>query len=166
MRQYQCALDAASFGPMPCAQHAVGACSAVGTHISSLPFSGALPSRLVVNPEPFRPGTQVRRVLDQIRGRTYEEALILLEYLPFRACEPVLDTLISVGPPLCRPWRPFSGSHCTGGTLGWFVGGVDHQAAHRFPLPPCRRLLMPRTTWACAKPSCTSASAWRTAGQS
>jgi large subunit ribosomal protein L22 len=40
--------------------------------------------------------TQVRRVLDQIRGRTYEEALILLEYLPFRACEPVLDTLISV----------------------------------------------------------------------
>jgi hypothetical protein len=40
-------------------------------------------------------------VLDQIRGRTYEEALILLEYLPFRACEPVLDTLISVRvPPL------------------------------------------------------------------
>lgn len=39
---------------------------------------------------------QVRRVLDQIRGRSYEEALILLEYMPFRACEPVLDTLISV----------------------------------------------------------------------
>lgn len=36
-------------------------------------------------------------MLDQIRGRSYEEALVLLEYLPFRACEPVLDTLISVG---------------------------------------------------------------------
>ena len=42
---------------------------------------------------------QVRRVLDQIRGRSYEEALILLEYMPFRACEPVLDTLISVRAP-------------------------------------------------------------------
>lgn len=39
-------------------------------------------------------------MLDQIRGRSYEEALILLEYMPFRACEPVLDTLISV-----RFWR-------------------------------------------------------------
>ena len=87
---------------MPRAQHAVGACSAVGTHISSLPFSGALPSRRAVNPKPFCPGSQVRRVLDQIRGRTYEEALILLEYLPFRACEPVLDTLISVSLPLRR----------------------------------------------------------------
>lgn len=35
-------------------------------------------------------------MLDLIRGRTYEEALILLEYLPFRACDPVIDTLISV----------------------------------------------------------------------
>ena len=39
---------------------------------------------------------QVRRVLDQIRGRSYEEALMLLEYMPFRACEPVLKTLVSV----------------------------------------------------------------------
>lgn len=34
--------------------------------------------------------------MDQIRGRSYEEALMLLEYMPFRACEPVLKTLVSV----------------------------------------------------------------------
>ena len=33
--------------------------------------------------------TKVRRVLNQIRGRSYEEALVLLEFLPYRACEPV-----------------------------------------------------------------------------
>jgi len=38
---------------------------------------------------------KMRRVLDQIRGRSYEEALMLLEYMPFRACEPVLKTLVS-----------------------------------------------------------------------
>lgn len=48
---------------------------------------------------------QVRRVLDQIRGRSYEEALVLLEYMPFRACEPVLDTLISVRRQPCAPLR-------------------------------------------------------------
>jgi large subunit ribosomal protein L22 len=38
---------------------------------------------------------KVRRVLDQIRGRTYREALILLEFMPYRACEPVLKVLRS-----------------------------------------------------------------------
>jgi large subunit ribosomal protein L22 len=33
--------------------------------------------------------------LDQIRGRSYEEALMILEYLPYRACEPVIKTLLS-----------------------------------------------------------------------
>jgi hypothetical protein len=73
-------------------------------------------------------------VLDQIRGRTYEEALILLEYLPFRACEPVLDTLISVGLPLCRSWTRFVDPCCIVlDQLHWqgpWSGGVDHQAAH------------------------------------
>lgn len=32
---------------------------------------------------------KVRRVLDQIRGRSYREALIVLEFMPYRACEPV-----------------------------------------------------------------------------
>ncbi|KAL6774254.1 PRPL22 [Auxenochlorella protothecoides x Auxenochlorella symbiontica] len=38
---------------------------------------------------------KVRRVLDQIRGRSYEEAIMILEYMPYRACEPILATLLS-----------------------------------------------------------------------
>ena len=38
---------------------------------------------------------KVRRVLDQIRGRSYREALIVLEFMPYRACEPVLKLLTS-----------------------------------------------------------------------
>ena len=41
------------------------------------------------------PSQQLRRVLDSIRGRSYEEALMILEFLPYRAAEPVLTTLIS-----------------------------------------------------------------------
>ena len=39
--------------------------------------------------------TKVRRVLNQIRGCTYEEALIILEFLPYRACEPVWQVVQS-----------------------------------------------------------------------
>ncbi len=39
---------------------------------------------------------QVRRVLDTIRGRSYEDALILMEYMPYRACEKIVKALISV----------------------------------------------------------------------
>lgn len=39
--------------------------------------------------------TKVRRVLNQIRGCSYEEALILLEFLPYRACEPVWQVVQS-----------------------------------------------------------------------
>ncbi|HEY9694533.1 MAG TPA: 50S ribosomal protein L22 [Oculatellaceae cyanobacterium] len=38
---------------------------------------------------------KVRRVLDQIRGRSYREALIILEFMPYKACEPVLTVLRS-----------------------------------------------------------------------
>lgn len=38
---------------------------------------------------------KVRRVLDQIRGRSYQEALIILEFMPYRACEPILKVLRS-----------------------------------------------------------------------
>lgn len=38
---------------------------------------------------------KARRVLDQIRGRSYREALIILEFMPYRACEPILKTLRS-----------------------------------------------------------------------
>ena len=33
--------------------------------------------------------TKVHRVLDQIRGRSYQEALMILEYMPYRACQPI-----------------------------------------------------------------------------
>jgi large subunit ribosomal protein L22 len=38
---------------------------------------------------------KVRRVLDQIRGRSYRESLIMLEFMPYRACEPILKLLRS-----------------------------------------------------------------------
>jgi len=38
---------------------------------------------------------KVRRVLDQIRGRSYRDALMILEFMPYRACEPVLKVLRS-----------------------------------------------------------------------
>jgi large subunit ribosomal protein L22 len=38
---------------------------------------------------------KVRRVIDQIRGCSYEQALMRLEFMPYRACEPVLRLLSS-----------------------------------------------------------------------
>ena len=38
---------------------------------------------------------KVRRVLDQIRGRQYRDALIILEFMPYKSCEPILKTLRS-----------------------------------------------------------------------
>ncbi|MGL5079899.1 MAG: 50S ribosomal protein L22 [Microcoleaceae cyanobacterium] len=38
---------------------------------------------------------KVRRVLDQIRGQSYRDALIMLEFMPYRACEPILKVLRS-----------------------------------------------------------------------
>ena len=38
---------------------------------------------------------KVRRVLDQIRGRSYREASIILEFMPYRACDPILKVLRS-----------------------------------------------------------------------
>jgi len=38
---------------------------------------------------------KVRRVLDQIRGQSYRDALILLEFMPYRACDPILKVLRS-----------------------------------------------------------------------
>lgn len=39
---------------------------------------------------------KIRRVVDQIRGRSYEEALMILQFMPYKACEPVLKLLYSV----------------------------------------------------------------------
>lgn len=38
---------------------------------------------------------KVQRVLNQIRGKSYKEALLLLEFLPYKACGPVWQTLHS-----------------------------------------------------------------------
>jgi large subunit ribosomal protein L22 len=44
-----------------------------------------------VRMSPFK----VRRVLDQIRGRSYREALIILEFMPYKACEDIVKVLRS-----------------------------------------------------------------------
>lgn len=44
-----------------------------------------------VRMSPFK----VRRVLDQIRGRSYREALIILEFMPYKACEEIKKVLRS-----------------------------------------------------------------------
>ena len=33
---------------------------------------------------------KARRVVNQIRGRSYEQALMILEFMPYRACYPIL----------------------------------------------------------------------------
>ena len=38
---------------------------------------------------------KVRRVLEQIRGISYRDALIILEFMPYRACDPVRKLLRS-----------------------------------------------------------------------
>ena len=36
---------------------------------------------------------KVRRVLNQIRGKTYKEALMLLEFMPYKTCGPVWQVI-------------------------------------------------------------------------
>jgi len=38
---------------------------------------------------------KVRRILNQIRGRSYQEALMILEFLPYKACDPIWRVLNS-----------------------------------------------------------------------
>nr|YP_010420230.1 ribosomal protein L22 [Nanocnide lobata]USG53699.1 ribosomal protein L22 [Nanocnide lobata]USG53782.1 ribosomal protein L22 [Nanocnide lobata] len=38
---------------------------------------------------------KARRVIDQIRGRSYSETLMILELMPFRACYPILKLVYS-----------------------------------------------------------------------
>nr|USG53032.1 ribosomal protein L22 [Laportea bulbifera] len=38
---------------------------------------------------------KARRVIDQIRGRSYAETLMILELMPFRACYPILKLVYS-----------------------------------------------------------------------
>ena len=38
---------------------------------------------------------KARRVIDQIRGRSYEESLMILELMPYRACYPIFKLVYS-----------------------------------------------------------------------
>ena len=38
---------------------------------------------------------KVRRVLNQIRGKSYKDVLMLLEFMPYRACGPVWQVVYS-----------------------------------------------------------------------
>nr|YP_010467703.1 ribosomal protein L22 [Myrtus communis]UVF29709.1 ribosomal protein L22 [Myrtus communis] len=38
---------------------------------------------------------KARRVIDQIRGRSYEETLMILELMPYRACYPIFKVVYS-----------------------------------------------------------------------
>jgi large subunit ribosomal protein L22 len=39
--------------------------------------------------------TKIRRVLRQIKGKTYSEALLLLEFMPYASCIPIIKVLRS-----------------------------------------------------------------------
>ena len=43
----------------------------------------------------FMSAHKARRVIDQIRGRSYEETVMLLELMPYRACYPILKLVYS-----------------------------------------------------------------------
>mmetsp|Transcript_2425 Transcript_2425/g.6469 ORF Transcript_2425/g.6469 Transcript_2425/m.6469 type:complete len:112 (-) Transcript_2425:834-1169(-) len=38
---------------------------------------------------------KVRRVLDQIRGKSYQEATMILNFMPYRPCKPILKIMKS-----------------------------------------------------------------------
>ena len=39
--------------------------------------------------------SKIRRVLRQIQGKSYKDALILLEFMPYASCEPIIKVLRS-----------------------------------------------------------------------
>jgi len=39
--------------------------------------------------------SKIRRVLRQIQGKTYPEALMLLEFMPYASCAPIIKVLRS-----------------------------------------------------------------------
>lgn len=40
-------------------------------------------------------GNKVRRILTQIRGKKYEDALMILEFMPYRPCKAIRKILVS-----------------------------------------------------------------------
>nr|ASN79079.1 ribosomal protein L22 [Pterospora andromedea] len=48
---------------------------------------------------------KARRVIDQIRGRSYEETLIILGLMPYKACYPILNLVFSAAANASYNWR-------------------------------------------------------------
>ena len=46
--------------------------------------------------------SKIRRVLRQIQGKTYPEALMLLEFMPYASCAPIIKVLRSA---TANAWR-------------------------------------------------------------
>jgi large subunit ribosomal protein L22 len=38
---------------------------------------------------------KIRRILDQIRGRSYEDTMVILSFMPYKACPVILNTVQS-----------------------------------------------------------------------
>lgn len=53
-------------------------------------FEGVAFSRYI-RMSPFK----IRRILDQIRGRSYNEAVLILKFMPYASCPVILKTLLS-----------------------------------------------------------------------
>nr|QFQ45990.1 ribosomal protein L22 [Pternandra korthalsiana] len=47
---------------------------------------------------------KARRVIDQIRGRSYEETLMILELMPYRVCYPILKLVYSAAANASHNW--------------------------------------------------------------
>jgi hypothetical protein len=63
-------------------------------------------------------------VLDVMRGRSFEDAIQMMEYMPYRACEQILRALKSVSVGCCfpPPW----------GEVGGGGGGIHMPEYMRF----------------------------------
>lgn len=124
MRRVQQSLDAAVYNgksdvsncPHNNSQSAASALSSPFRCFLALPSISAQPQRVLAFPrslftvnipsqEPRLRATthylslcfsQVRRVLDVMRGRSFEDAILMMEYMPYRACEEILKALKSV----------------------------------------------------------------------
>nr|YP_009318751.1 ribosomal protein L22 [Bertolonia acuminata]APA17844.1 ribosomal protein L22 [Bertolonia acuminata] len=47
---------------------------------------------------------KARRVIDQIRGRSYEQTLMILELMPYRVCYPILKLVYSAAANASHNW--------------------------------------------------------------
>jgi hypothetical protein len=85
---------------------------------------------------------KVRRVADQIRGKSYEEALMILQFMPYKACNPILKLLYSAAANAKNNLK-FSNNPDTGRCMpadfcGTLYKEYQTQSNYVFPLPPAK----------------------------